>query len=106
MPIAALCASHTPLKEYISPGIDIEREVAACFSEVGKWLADFAPELVVVLGPDHFNGFFYQLMPSFCVGAAAQGVGDWKTSRDPFPIDAEIAEACVGHLHQAAVLAD
>lgn len=103
MTVAALCASHTPLKDYLSPGAEIEQEVAACFSEIRAWIDDFAPELVVVLGPDHFNGFFYKLMPSFCVGVAAQGVGDWQTSRDPFPIDTEISEHCARHLHQAGI---
>ena len=103
MSIAALCASHTPLKDYLSPGADIEQEVSECFSGIRTWVEDFAPELIVVLGPDHFNGFFYRLMPSFCVGAAAQGVGDWKTSRDPFPIDVETAETCVKHLHQSGI---
>ena len=103
MPIAGLCASHSPLKDYLSPGDEIEQEVAACFGKISAWVDDFAPELIVVLGPDHFNGFFYYLMPSFCVGAAAQGVGDWKTSRDPFPIDPDIAEACVKHLHDAGI---
>ena len=33
----------------------------------------FTPDLVVVFGPDHFNGFFYELMPAFCIGTAAEG---------------------------------
>ena len=32
-----------------------------------------ASYLVVVFGPDHFNGFFYELMPAFCIGTAAEG---------------------------------
>jgi hypothetical protein len=40
-------------------------------------LHKFAPDLVVVFGPDHFNGFFYELMPSFCIGTAAEGTKDW-----------------------------
>ena len=37
----------------------------------------FNPDLVVVFGPDHFNGFFYELMPAFCIGTAAEGSKDW-----------------------------
>ena len=73
MPIAALCASHTPLKDYRSPGAEIEREVTACYSKIDTWIGNFAPELVVVLGPDHFNGFFYQL-PCFQNVASSQNV--------------------------------
>jgi hypothetical protein len=32
----------------------------------------FNPDLVVVFGPDHFNGFFYELMPAFCIGTSAE----------------------------------
>lgn len=103
MTIAAVCASHTPLKDYLSPGSDVELEVAHCFDDIRAWIGGFAPELLVILGPDHFNGFFYRLMPSFCIGAAAQGVGDWKTSQKPFPIDAAFAENCTRHLHQAGI---
>ncbi len=103
MTIAAVCASHTPLKDYLSPGSDVELEVAHCFDDIRAWIGGFAPELLVILGPDHFNGFFYRLMPSFCIGATAQGVGDWKTSQKPFPIDAAFAENCTRHLHQAGI---
>jgi 2,3-dihydroxyphenylpropionate 1,2-dioxygenase len=29
-----------------------------------------------LLGPDHYNGFFDELMPPFCLGTAASAVGD------------------------------
>jgi len=101
--VAALCASHTPLKDYRSPGAEIEAEVAACFDEVKSWVADFAPDLLVVIGPDHFNGFFYAMMPGFCIGAAAEGIGDWKTPRGALPVDAGIAERCVRTLQRDGV---
>ena len=36
---------------------------------------------------DHFNGFFYELMPAFCIGTAAEGptIGGWKAVRCGFP---------------------
>jgi len=103
MTLAALCASHTPLKDYLSPGTAIEKEISDCFTGIGTWVDGFAPDLVVVLGPDHFNGFFYQLMPSFCVGAAVEAIGDWKTPAGAFPVDAAIAEGCVRALHQQGI---
>ena len=45
------------------------RELEQCSAA----LHEFNPDLIVVFGPDHFNGFFYELMPMFCIGAAAQG---------------------------------
>ena len=43
------------------------RELDSCAAA----LRAFDPDLVVVFGPDHFNGFFYELMPAFCIGTAA-----------------------------------
>ena len=103
MRVAALCASHTPLKDYYSPELDAQREVDTCFDALRAWVRDFAPELVIVFGPDHFNGFFYQLMPSFCVGAAAEAIGDWNTPTGPLPVDAGAALALVQQLHEAGV---
>ncbi len=103
MSTIALCASHTPLKDFHDPGAEARAEVTRCFAEVKAWIHAFAPELVVVFGPDHFNGFFYRLMPSFCVGVAAESVGDWNTPRGPLPVASTEAEACVRHLHQLGV---
>lgn len=101
MSVAALCASHTPLKDYRSPGAATERDVAAVFAELKAWATTYAPDLLVVIGPDHFNGFFYQLMPGFCVGAYARGVGDWKTRRGPLPTDPDLAQRCVAALQRS-----
>ena len=103
MSVAAVFASHTPLKDYYSPGPAIEREVDDCLHAVRGFIADFAPDLVIAVGPDHFNGFFYRLMPSFCIGAAATSVGDWDTPAGPLPVPADAAEACVRAVHAAGV---
>jgi len=103
MSVAALFASHTPLMDYCAPPVAVAREVDACLEAVRTWVADYAPELVIALGPDHFNGFFYQLMPSFCIGSAAESVGDWNTPAGPLPTAPETAEACVRALHAAGV---
>lgn len=103
MTVIALCASHTPLKDFHDPGADAQAEVAHCFAETAAWVREFAPELVVVFGPDHFNGFFYRLMPSFCIGVAAQSVGDWNTPPGELPVANAHAEACVRHVQQAGV---
>ncbi len=100
MSVTALCASHTPLKDYRSPGAAIEQEIAEVFTELQEWTRTCAPDLLVVIGPDHFNGFFYRLMPSFCIGALARGVGDWQTRRGPLPTEPALAEQCVQALQR------
>lgn len=101
MTVAALCASHTPLKDYRSPGPAIEQELAAVFARLQEWTRAYAPDLLVVIGPDHFNGFFYRLMPSFCIGALARGVGDWQTRRGSLPTEPALAEQCVAALQRS-----
>ncbi len=103
MPVAALFASHTPLKDFRAPAAEIVREVDATLATVRAWVADYDPELVIALGPDHFNGFFYRLMPGFCIGTAASSVGDWRTPPGALPVSAARAEACVRALHRAGV---
>lgn len=103
MTVAALFASHTPLMDFHAPEPDVAREVAACLSATRAWVADYQPDLVIACGPDHYNGFFYRLMPSFCIGTAAASVGDWNTPAGPLPVAADLAAACVEHLHGAGV---
>ena len=95
MSVAALFASHTPLKDYHAPAGGVAREVDACLEQVRAWVAAYAPDLVICCGPDHFNGFFYRLMPSFCIGAQATSIGDWNTPAGPLPVPSDTAEACV-----------
>ena len=37
------------------------------YDEARAFVQAFAPEVVIEFAPDHFNGFFYRLMPSFCM---------------------------------------
>ncbi len=103
MTVAALFSSHSPLMGYNSPGSEIENEVNECFKRLGKWVEDFAPELIIEFAPDHFNGFFYRLMPSFCVGVEATSVADFGTPAGALPVDGALAEGCVAYLHQQGI---
>ena len=58
----------------------------------------FDPDLVVVFGPDHFNGFFYELMPAFCIGSAAEGTKDWHLESGKLDVPREIAVESVRYL--------
>lgn len=103
MTVAALFASHTPLMDYHAPAPEVAQEVADCLAATRAWVADYQPDLVIACGPDHYNGFFYRLMPSFCIGTAAESVGDWNTPAGPLPVNAALAERCVAHVHGAGV---
>ena len=99
MPVAAVFASHSPLKDFKTPAGDVAERVDACLADVRAAVADWAPDLVLCYGPDHYNGFFYRLMPPFCIGTAVESVGDWATPRGALPVAEEQALACVRHLH-------
>ena len=78
MPIKLICVSHTPLLDFASPPPAIEASARATFQKLADQVKAYDPTLIISFGPDHFNGFFYDLMPAFCVGVRAQAAGDWN----------------------------
>lgn len=58
----------------------------------------FAPELIILIGPDHYNGFFNELMPPFCIGSEATAVGDYLSPAGPFNVPSDTAIALADHL--------
>lgn len=100
MAVQLICCSHSPL---MVTGIEeSEHNVQAqFFSELdgaSAALHAFNPDLVVVFGPDHFNGFFYELMPAFCIGTAAEGAKDWHLESGALRVPRELAKSCVRFL--------
>ena len=83
MAVKLICASHSPLMEFAAPQ-EKHKEVAVreAFTTLAKEVEAYDPTLIITFGPDHFNGFFYDLMPSFCVGIRATAAGDWDYGKD------------------------
>src|SRR5215831_14082445 len=100
MTVQLICCSHSPLmttdveesEENVHAGFFQELDAAAAA------LHAFNPDLVVVFGPDHFNGFFYELMPAFCIGTAAESTRDWHLESGPLRVPRELALSCVRFL--------
>lgn len=88
---AAIGLSHSPLIGKHDPQPDVLARVDHAVATVKAFIADFDPELVVVFAPDHYNGFFYREMPPFCLGTAADAVGDFDTPAGPLSVDADAA---------------
>lgn len=88
---ALICMSHSPLLEHTNPPAEVKAAVKAAFDQVRQFAKDFKPDLVVNFGPDHYNGFFYDLMPPFCIGYEALGTGDYDSWEGP--INVPTAEA-------------
>lgn len=97
------CMSHTPLKGYFDPSSAVVSEVAAMVSGVREEIARFDPEVIYLFAPDHYNGFFLDLMPQFCMGMAATSVGDYATPAGPLDVPRALAEACATAVIDAGI---
>lgn len=86
--------SHSPLLNLPGPPQDLLEDIETALAQAREFVCGYDPELVVVFAPDHYNGFFYKLMPPFCIGTAAQGVGDYGTHAGPLDVPHAIADAC------------
>ncbi|MFZ5933824.1 3-carboxyethylcatechol 2,3-dioxygenase [Pseudomonas sp. HS6-2] len=97
------CLSHTPLVGYVDPAQAVLAEVDEVVSAARARIAAFDPELVFLFAPDHYNGFFYDVMPAFCIGMGATAIGDFNSVAGPLEVPRDIAEACADAVLQAGV---
>lgn len=88
---AFLGMSHTPLMGLNPIPPDVERPLQEAIASAAERARAFSPELVIVVAPDHYNGFFNELMPPFCIGTEATGVGDYLSPAGPLNVDSEAA---------------
>ena len=89
---AFLGLSHTPLMGLNPVAPEVDRELSAALDSVRRAVLAWAPDRVVLIGPDHYNGFFNELMPPFCVGTQATAVGDYNTPAGMLKVDADVAQ--------------
>ncbi|MNQ48018.1 2,3-dihydroxyphenylpropionate/2,3-dihydroxicinnamic acid 1,2-dioxygenase [compost metagenome] len=101
MSVMLQCLSHTPLIGLVDPAPEVLAEVDEVVASARARIAAFDPELVILFSPDHYNGFFYDVMPSFCIGVAAHAIGDFGTAAGVISVPQALAEQCA-----EAVLAD
>lgn len=95
--------SHSPLLNLPGPSQVLLDDIDGALRQARDFVADFDPEIVVIFAPDHYNGFFYKLMPSFCIGTAAQGVGDYGTHKGSLDVPEATAVACAAAVLSAGV---
>jgi 2,3-dihydroxyphenylpropionate 1,2-dioxygenase len=93
MTAAVVGLSHSPLIGKNDPEPDVLHRVETAMNVVKTFIGEFAPELVVLYAPDHYNGFFYKEMPPFCLGTEAHSVGDFGSQAGPLSVDSDAAKA-------------
>lgn len=97
------CLSHTPLVGYVDPKQDVLDEVNFVVEAASERIAAFDPELVILFSPDHYNGFFYDVMPSFCIGMGAHTIGDFGTLAGDLNVPQLLAEDCANFVLESGV---
>ncbi|OHV32526.1 3-(2,3-dihydroxyphenyl)propionate dioxygenase [Parafrankia colletiae] len=86
--------SHSPLLGLPGPPPSLLADVGTALAAARDVVHDYDPDLVVLFAPDHYNGFYYRLMPPFCVGTAARGVGDYGTQSGALDVPSDLAYGC------------
>ena len=94
MSVLLHCLSHTPLVGLVDPSPQVLAEIDASIASARERIAEFDPELVILFAPDHYNGFFYDVMPSFCIDVAAEAVGDFGSAAGVISVPQDLAEQC------------
>lgn len=89
--------SHSPLLDRNRADPKVEHGWNQGVERAATFLADAKPDICVVFYPDHMNGFLYNLLPSFCVGAAGVSLGDFGTVPGVMDIPEEIAADCAAY---------
>jgi 2,3-dihydroxyphenylpropionate 1,2-dioxygenase len=95
--------SHSPLLNLPGPSQDLLDDIEGAIAQARNFVEDYDPELVVIFAPDHYNGFFYKVMPPFCIGMRANGVGDYGTHAGPLDVPEDLAAECANAILRAGV---
>jgi 2,3-dihydroxyphenylpropionate 1,2-dioxygenase len=98
MALALCCMSHSPLLNVPGPSAELLEDVEGALSTARDFVEGYDPELVVIFSPDHYNGFFYKMMPAFCIGTSATGIGDYGTQTGPLDVPTMLATALAEHV--------
>lgn len=91
MIVGSVCMSHSPLMERVRARPETEARFNAALKKAVDFVAGLEPDLTIVFYPDHINGFFYNLLPSFCIGIEGTSIGDFGTAAGKLAIPGDLA---------------
>ena len=97
MIVGSVCMSHSPIMDRNRAAPEAEKRFWRAIDKASDYVAEADPDLVVIFHPDHVNGFFYKLLPSFCIGIEGDSVGDFGTVAGKLDIPAGRAWSCAEH---------
>ena len=80
MIVGAICLSHSPLKDRNRADPAVEARFDAAVAKAAAFVEEQRPDVAVIFYPDHVNGFFYGMLPPFCIGIEAASIGDYGTA--------------------------
>ncbi len=107
MIVGSICLSHSPLKDRNRADPAVEARFDASLVKAAGFVEETAPDLAVIFYPDHVNGFFYGLLPPFCIGIEGASIGDYGTAAGALDIPGEraldLAQSVLGSGVDAAI---
>jgi 2,3-dihydroxyphenylpropionate 1,2-dioxygenase len=103
MIVGTVCMAHSPIMDRNRAAPEAEKRFWTAIEKAADFVAEAGPDLLVVFHPDHVNGFFYRLLPSFCVGIEGQSVGDFGTVAGKLNIPEAQALSCAESLLAAGI---
>jgi len=83
--------------------VDTEKRFNAALKRASDFVAALEPDLTVVFYPDHVNGFFYSLLPAFCIGVEGSAIGDFGTVAGKLDIPETLARDCASSALQQGI---
>jgi 2,3-dihydroxyphenylpropionate 1,2-dioxygenase len=100
--VLGAAASHSTLMNthwHDVAGLDRAEAFRAGLSTARDAIATAAPDVVVIVGSNHFRGFWLDLMPAFTIGVGeCIASGEAGTPKGPLPVDVDLARHLAGYV--------
>jgi hypothetical protein len=101
--VAGIGVPHTPMFPEQVERDGPQCETAQLYRAVAQHLEAVQPDVLVVFDSDHLNTFFFNTLPTFCVGVAEQTEGpNDSNARIPHYV-VPVAEGLARAIHQAGM---
>lgn len=104
--VAAFGVPHTPMAPVEVERAGPECETARLFAAVRRHVDEVQPDVLLVFDSDHLNTFFFNNLPTFCVGVTDRTVGPNDTN-SPIPRrDVTVDESVAWQVYRGTVESD